>query len=92
MNQVEQLFQVELSMYMEYHKMNKPQVKIVNAETGEEIIRDANEQELAQIEIDTANAATRKAEAEAKAQAKAAAEGKLAALGLTTDDLRALGL
>ena len=33
-----------------------------------------------------------KAEAEAKAQAKATAEGKLAALGLTTDDLRALGL
>jgi antitoxin component of MazEF toxin-antitoxin module len=32
------------------------------------------------------------AEAEAKAQAKAVAEGKLAALGLTTDDLRALGL
>ena len=32
------------------------------------------------------------AEVEAKAQAKAAAEGKLAALGLTTDDLRALGL
>ncbi len=32
------------------------------------------------------------AEAEAKAQAKAKAEGKLAALGLTTDDLRALGL
>jgi len=28
----------------------------------------------------------------AKATAKAAAEGKLAALGLTTDDLRALGL
>jgi hypothetical protein len=27
-----------------------------------------------------------------KAQAKAIAEGKLAALGLTTDDLRALGL
>jgi hypothetical protein len=33
------------------------------------------------------------AQAEAnKAQAKAAAESKLAALGLTTDDLRALGL
>ena len=31
-------------------------------------------------------------EVAAKAQAKAAAEGKLAALGLTTDDLRALGL
>ena len=32
------------------------------------------------------------AQTEAKAQAKAAAEGKLTALGLTTDDLRALGL
>ena len=32
------------------------------------------------------------AEIKAKAQAKAAAESKLAALGLTTDDLRALGL
>ena len=31
-------------------------------------------------------------EAKAKATAKATAEGKLAALGLTTDDLRALGL
>ena len=31
-------------------------------------------------------------EAEARAQAKAAAEAKLSALGLTTDDLRALGL
>jgi hypothetical protein len=32
------------------------------------------------------------AEAEAKAQAKATAEAKLAALGLTTEDLKALGL
>jgi hypothetical protein len=32
------------------------------------------------------------AKAEAKANAKATAQGKLAALGLTTDDLRALGL
>jgi hypothetical protein len=32
------------------------------------------------------------AQAEAKATAKAAAEGKLAALGLTADDLRVLGL
>ena len=70
----------------------KPQVKIVNCETGEEIIRDANAEEIAQMEIDAANAQARKAEAETKAQAKAVAEGKLAALGLTTDDLRALGL
>ena len=33
-----------------------------------------------------------KAKAEAKAQAKASAEAKLAALGLTTEDLKALGL
>jgi hypothetical protein len=32
------------------------------------------------------------AEAEAKAEAKASAEAKLAALGLTADDLKALGL
>ena len=31
-------------------------------------------------------------EAEAKAQSKAAAQAKLAALGLTTEDLQALGL
>jgi DNA-binding protein YbaB len=71
---------------------SKPQIKIVNCETGEEIIRDANAQELAQMEIDATNDAATKAETEAKAQAKALAEGKLAALGLTTDDLKALGL
>ena len=70
----------------------KPQVKIVNCETGEEIVRDATAEEIAQMEIDAANATAEKAEAEAKAQAKATAEGKLAALGLTTEDLKALGL
>ena len=73
-------------------KTNTPQVKIVNCETGEEIVRDANAEEIAQMQLDVANEAARKAEAEAKAQAKATAEAKLAALGLTTDDLRALGL
>ena len=79
-------------MYMGYHKMNKPQIKEYNCETQEEIIRDATNAEIAQMAKDKAEADTIKAEAEAKAQAKAAAEGKLAALGLTTDDLRALGL
>jgi hypothetical protein len=72
--------------------MTKPQVKIVNTETGEEIVRDANAEELAQMEKDAASWAAElvaKAEAEAK---KAAAEAKLAALGLTADDLKALGL
>ena len=70
----------------------KPQIKILDCTTGQEIIRDANAEELAQMEIDAANDAATKAQAEAKAQAKATAEGKLAALGLTTNDLRALGL
>jgi len=72
--------------------MTKPQVKIVNTETGEEIVRDANAEELAQMEKDAASYAAElvaKAEAEAK---KASAEAKLAALGLTADDLKALGL
>ena len=70
----------------------KPQIKIVNAETGEEIIRDANAEELAQIAKDEAEHNARLAKEETKAQAKVAAEGKLAALGLTTNDLRSLGL
>jgi membrane protein involved in colicin uptake len=72
--------------------MTKPQVKIVNTQTGEEIVRDANAEELAQMEKDAASWAAElaaKSEAEAK---KAAAEAKLAALGLTSDDLKALGL
>ena len=72
--------------------MTKLQVKEYNCETQEEIIRDATDVEIAQMAIDAENAAIRKAEEEAKAQSKATAEGKLAALGLTTDDLRALGL
>ena len=71
--------------------MAKPQVTIVNAD-GEEITRDANAEELAQMAKDKAEADAQKTQAEAKAQAKVLAEGKLAALGLTTDDLRALGL
>jgi hypothetical protein len=59
---------------------------------GTRIERDFTEAELVQIEKDKAEQAAKQAETEAKAQAKAAAEGKLAALGLTTDDLRALGL
>jgi hypothetical protein len=69
---------------------------IVNVETGEIVERELNAEEIAQQEIDEANFLATKAildaEEQAKAQAKATAEGKLAALGLTTDDLRALGL
>jgi len=67
--------------------MTIPQVKIVNAETGEEIIRDANAEELAQMEIDAANALTVKAEAEARAAAKAQL---LAQLGITEEQAKLL--
>jgi hypothetical protein len=65
----------------------KPQVKIVNCETGEEIIRDANTEELAQMQLDAANVAAQKAEAEAKATAKAAL---LTQLGITEEQAKLL--
>jgi hypothetical protein len=65
----------------------KPQVKIVNCETGEEIVRDANAEEIAQIAIDAKNADARKAEIQAKATAKAAI---LDRIGLTADELKTI--
>ena len=68
-----------------------PQITIVNLETGEEITREMNAEELAQLAIDEANAA-QKATLQAEAEAtKAAALAKLEALGLDLDDLAALG-
>jgi hypothetical protein len=67
-------------------------IKIHNIATGEEIEREMNAQELAQLEADQADSLARKEAEAAKAEAKASAEAKLAALGLTTDDLKALGL
>jgi len=54
--------------------------------------RDLTEQELAQIQADKLTEAERIARIEAKAQAKKAAQAKLSALGLTVEDLQALGL
>ena len=67
-------------------------VRIHNTETDEVIDREMTNAEFKQYEIDKAKAEARLAEAESKAQAKAQAEAKLSALGLTTDDLRSLGL
>jgi len=66
---------------------SKLQVKQVNCGTGEEIIRDATAEEIAQIELDAANAATEKAEAQAKETAKAAI---LDRIGLTADELKTI--
>jgi len=61
-------------------------------DTKKKLILAADGVELTDKELDDAIAAHIAIdEAQAKAQAKATAEGKLAALGLTTDDLRALG-
>jgi len=64
---------------------SKPQIKIVNVETGEEIVRDATAEEIAQMELDAALAETKKVEAQAKETAKAAI---LDRIGLTADELK----
>jgi len=64
-----------------------PQVKIVNCETGEEIVRDANVEEIAQMEVYAAEEVARQAEEAAKATAKAAI---LDRLGLTADEAKLL--
>jgi hypothetical protein len=65
----------------------KLQVKIVDVETGEEIVRDATADEIAQREADAAEAITRKAEAEAKQTQRAAI---LDRIGLTADELKTI--
>ena len=54
---------------------------------GEELEVFLNDKKLREAE-----AKTRQAEAQARTEAKAAAQAKLAALGLTVEDLQALGL
>jgi phosphoglycerate-specific signal transduction histidine kinase len=72
--------------------MAKHLITILNVATGEFQERQMTNEELVQYEKDQVDAQT---EAEAALQAankKLAAEAKLAALGLTADDLAALGL
>ena len=65
----------------------KPQIKIVNCETGEEIVRDATAEEIAQIKIDADDSKAAKAEADAKETAKAAL---LTKLGITAEEAKLL--
>jgi hypothetical protein len=64
-----------------------PQIKIVNVTTGEEIVRDATVEEIAQMEIDAANAEARK---QAEAQAAAQRQALLTRLGITEEEARIL--
>jgi hypothetical protein len=67
--------------------MAKETIKFVNAETGEEIEREMNAEELAQRALDFANAQSMKSDEVAKAQAKQAILDKL---GLTAEEAAAL--
>jgi len=72
--------------------MIKPQVQEINALTGEIIVRDYTVAELADVEKAIEQEEIAKALKASAVAKKAAAKAKLAALGLTTDDLKALGL
>jgi hypothetical protein len=73
--------------------MNPTRIEI-NCETGVESIIELTDAEVAQMEADAQAAAARKAEEDAAAQAaadaKASAQAKLAALGLTAEEIAAL--
>jgi len=69
-----------------------PTITIHNAETGEIETREMNAAESKQYEKDADAAQIKATEEATKAVDKAAAQAKLAALGLTADDLKALGL
>lgn len=66
---------------------SKPQIKEVNCTTGEEIVRDATIEEIAQIELDAANAEAMK---QAEAQAAAQRQALLIRLGITEEEARIL--
>jgi hypothetical protein len=68
-------------------KTNTFEFKIVDCTTGEEIVRDATAEEIAQMELDAAEAAARKAEADAKAAQRQALLDKL---GITANEARLL--
>ena len=67
--------------------MTNPIIKIVNAETGEEIEREMNAQEFVQYETDQA---TETARQEAKATEAAEKAALLAKLGITEDEAKLL--
>jgi len=74
--------------------MDRPTKVIVDCSTGIQEVIELTDEEIAQMEVDQANAeadrAAREAEAEAKAAARASATAKLAALGLTAEEVSSL--
>lgn len=72
--------------------MTKPTIMFHNTKTNEIIERDMNAEELAQYEKDQLEIAAKTKITQERLEKKLAAEAKLTALGLTADDLKALGL
>jgi hypothetical protein len=74
--------------------VSKPTRIEIDCSTGIETIIELTDAEIAQMEADAAAWAARKAEedaaAQAVAEAKASGQAKLAALGLTADEIAAL--
>ena len=70
-----------------------PNIKITDNLEGEKVLSGVElENFLTQQKLDLAQIAERETQAIARAERKAAAQAKLAALGLTVEDLQALGL
>lgn len=70
--------------------MTNPIIKIVNVSTGEEIEREMNAEELAQLEADKLQREAELAEQAAKETARQTALDKLKAIGLTDEEIAAL--
>ena len=73
---------------------DRPTKLIVNCETGEQTVVELTDEEIAQMEADRVAAEAQRAEQEAaeaaKAATKASALAKLASLGLTEDEAKAI--
>ena len=72
--------------------MSNPLIRIHNIETNELIDREMTEAEFAAYQADLQATAIAQLKEQEKLDAKKVATEKLAALGLTADDLKALGL
>ena len=74
--------------------MSRPTRIEIDCSTGIESVIELTDQEIAELAVQAAEAETRKAEEDAAAQAaadaKASAQAKLAALGLTPEEISAL--
>ena len=71
--------------------MTKPMIRIHNVETDEIIDREMTDAEYSQWQKDEAEIAKIQAEVKSREAVKASAEAKLAKLGLTAEEIAALG-